>query len=111
MIQQVVCLCSVVQCIPELLGPCSHVHLLFGSQHCGQGCQEEEEVPVVGPLRHAIPDAAVCEHDDPSRVHTVHQIALPKISVKFAVLLHDHALGIVCKLLPQKAWGKEEELP
>lgn len=99
-----------VQRILEFIGACGHVHILPGSNHSWQGCQKEEEISLVGSLCHTIPDASVCQYDDPGWLHSVHPITLPKVPVKPTVLLHDHTTCPVCKLLHQKAWRKEEEL-
>ena len=64
----------------------------------------------MGSVCDAIPDASVCEYDDPVRIHTVHPITLPEVSIKSAVLLHDHTPGPVWKLLHEEAWREEKEL-
>ncbi len=56
----VACVCSMVQCIFELPGPRDHVHLLPIGNHHRQGCQEEEEIPLVGPLFDTVSDIPVC---------------------------------------------------
>lgn len=103
-------LCSVVQCIFKFIGACGHVYLLPGSYHSWQGRQKKEEVSLVGSVCYPVPDAAVCQYDDPGRVYTVHPITLPTVPVKPTVLLHDYITCPICKLLHQKAWRKEEEL-
>ncbi len=56
----VACVCSMVQCVFELPGPCDNVHLLPIGNHHWQGCQEEEEVPMVGPLLDTVSNIPVC---------------------------------------------------
>ena len=48
-----------VQRVSKFVGPCGHVHLLSGINHSRQGCQEEEEVSLVGSVRDTVPDASV----------------------------------------------------
>ena len=64
----------------------------------------------MGSVCDTVPDASVCEYDDPVRLHTVHRITLPKVPIKSAVLLHDYTSGFVWKLLYEKAWREEEKL-
>ncbi len=112
----VACVCSMVQCVFKLPGPCDHVHLLSIGNHHWQGCQEEEEVPVVGPLLDTVSDISVCQHAGSSSVR-LDCIPLPQVSIRPVVLLHDLIAGPISELLHQEAWWqvkvhsqKEDEL-
>ena len=112
----VACVCSMVQCVFKLLGPCDNVHLLSTGHHHWQGCQEEEEIPLVGPLLDTVSDIPVCQHAGSGSV-CLDCIPLPQVPVGPVVLLHDFIVGPVSELLHQEArWQvkvhsqKEDEL-
>lgn len=112
----IACVCSMVQCISELPGPRDHVHILSIGNHHWQGRQEEEEIPMVGPLLDTVSDIPVCQHAGSGSIR-LDCIALPQIPVRSAILLHDFIVGLISELLYQEArWQvkvhsqKEDEL-
>ena len=110
------CVCSLVQCVSKFPGSRDNVHLLSVSNHHWQGCQEEEEIPLVGPLLDTVPDIPVCQHAGSGSV-CLDRIPLPQVSIRPVVLLHDLIVGPFSELLHQEArWQvkvhsqKEDEL-
>ena len=92
---------SLVLYIPELLGPCDHVHILPAVNYHWQGHEEEGKVSLVGQIPDAVSDVSVCHNDDPSRIHLA-GVTIPQISVRLAVCVHDILAGALCKLLQKK---------
>jgi hypothetical protein len=56
--------CSLVQLLPEFLGPRPHVHVLFHSSLSRKERESKEEVLVVGTLSDPVPDVPIRHHAD-----------------------------------------------